>query len=220
MRDTSIRESFDAAEQTPPDGTPSIAGEVQLPAASRRGAVAPTVILALIVLLIGADLVDDIASGHTPIHLAGMLVGTALAVAGLVLMLRMLLASHAQVRDLRTELDRSRSDSTRWREQAGQMLQGIGALIDAQFAEWGLSPSEREVGLLLLKGLSLKSIATARNASEPTVRQQAQAIYRKAKLTGRAELAAFFLEDLLLPQSQQAEAGPRRTPEPSRSVRG
>jgi DNA-binding NarL/FixJ family response regulator len=56
------------------------------------------------------------------------------------------------------------------------------------------------VGLLLLKGLSLKEAAEARQTSERTVRQQALAVYRKAGLAGRAELAAFFLEDLLLPR--------------------
>jgi hypothetical protein len=32
-----------------------------------------------------------------------------------------------------------------------------------------------------------------------TVRQHAVAVYRKSGLAGRAELSAFFLEDLLLP---------------------
>jgi DNA-binding NarL/FixJ family response regulator len=55
------------------------------------------------------------------------------------------------------------------------------------------------VALLLLKGLAHKEIADARETSERTVRQQSLAIYRKAGLSGRAELSAFFLEDLLLP---------------------
>jgi DNA-binding NarL/FixJ family response regulator len=54
------------------------------------------------------------------------------------------------------------------------------------------------VALLLLKGLSFKEIAQVRNASERTVRQQALAVYAKSGLGGRAELAAFFLEDLLV----------------------
>jgi DNA-binding NarL/FixJ family response regulator len=61
------------------------------------------------------------------------------------------------------------------------------------------SPAEREVGLLLLKGLSHKEIAGVLDKSERTVRQQSLGIYKKAGLAGRAELSAFFLEDLLLP---------------------
>ena len=52
---------------------------------------------------------------------------------------------------------------------------------------------------MLLKGYSHKEIATFRETSERTAREQARAVYRKAGLSGRASLAAFFLEDLLLP---------------------
>ena len=59
--------------------------------------------------------------------------------------------------------------------------------------------AEREVALLLLKGLSHREIAAVRAVSERTVREQARSLYAKAGLTGRAALSAFFLEDLLAP---------------------
>ncbi|MCP4037721.1 MAG: LuxR family transcriptional regulator, partial [bacterium] len=71
--------------------------------------------------------------------------------------------------------------------------------IDAQFDRWSLTPTERQVALLLLKGLGHKEVAATLDRSERTVRQHAIAVYRKSGLGGRAELAAFFLEDLLLP---------------------
>jgi DNA-binding CsgD family transcriptional regulator len=80
------------------------------------------------------------------------------------------------------------------------MLEGLGVEIDRQFRTWGLTAAEREVGLLLVKGYSHKEIATLTRRSERTARQHAGAVYRKAGLAGRAELAAFFLEDLLLPE--------------------
>jgi DNA-binding NarL/FixJ family response regulator len=43
--------------------------------------------------------------------------------------------------------------------------------------------------------------ATVRGVGETTVRQQSRAIYRKSGLSGRHELAAFFLEDLLGPRA-------------------
>lgn len=70
-------------------------------------------------------------------------------------------------------------------------------MIDQQFAVWLLSQSEKDVALLLIKGLSMKEIAGIRNTQEKTVRQQATTIYKKAGLSGRQELAAFFLEDIL-----------------------
>jgi len=82
-------------------------------------------------------------------------------------------------------------------------VQGLSHAIDQQLEAWRLTPAEKEVAFLLLKGLSFKEIAPVRGTSERTVRQQALAVYAKSGLAGRAELAAFFLEDLLLPSTAQ-----------------
>jgi DNA-binding NarL/FixJ family response regulator len=97
------------------------------------------------------------------------------------------------------DLQAAREEAERWRREAGDVLRGLGVAIDRQFERWGLTSAEREIALLLLKGLSHKEVSTVRDTTERTVRQQSLAIYRKAGLAGRAELAAFFLEDLLLP---------------------
>ena len=55
---------------------------------------------------------------------------------------------------------------------------------------------------LLLKGLSLKEIADIRHTTEKTARAQSGSIYAKSGLSGRSELAAFFLEDLLVPGAE------------------
>lgn len=74
---------------------------------------------------------------------------------------------------------------------------GMNAQIEREFAHWELTPAERSVAHLMLKGLRLKEIADARKTSERTVRQQAQSIYGKAGLEGRSDLAAYFLEAVL-----------------------
>lgn len=102
------------------------------------------------------------------------------------------------------DLDRARAEAERWKREASDVLRGLGAAIDVQFERWTLSSAEREVALLLLKGLAHKEIADVRGTSEKTVRQQALSAYRKAGLAGRAELSAFFLEDLLLPSVEDA----------------
>ena len=61
------------------------------------------------------------------------------------------------------------------------------------------SPSECEVALLFLKGLSSREIADLRGVVDKTIRAQATSIYQKSGLAGRTELSAFFLEDLLTP---------------------
>ena len=87
-----------------------------------------------------------------------------------------------------------------WRASAEKALEGLAAAIDDQLARWGLTPAEREVALLLLKGKSHKAIAFETGRSERTVRQHAVTVYQKSGLAGRAELAAFFLEGLVLPK--------------------
>jgi DNA-binding CsgD family transcriptional regulator len=50
----------------------------------------------------------------------------------------------------------------------------------------------------------MDEVAKVRGTSERTARDQARAIYRKAGVSGRAELSAFFLEDLLVAPVNQA----------------
>lgn len=104
--------------------------------------------------------------------------------------------------DLAARLAESRAAAESFRAEAAHLVDGLGAAIDAQLGRWGLSPAEKEVAMLLLKGLSHKEIATARGVAEATVRKQAQSLYGKAGLAGRADLAAFFLEDLLAPRDR------------------
>ena len=103
------------------------------------------------------------------------------------------------VTELRRTLAERQAERDAWRARAGQALEGLARAVGDQFAAWGLTPAEREVALLLLKGESHKEIAAATGRSERTVRQHAVAAYQKAGLGGRAELAAFFLGDLRLP---------------------
>lgn len=79
------------------------------------------------------------------------------------------------------------------------LSQGLQPYIQEQFKQWALTKTEGEIGLLLLKGLSLREISTIRGTSETTVRQQALVLYKKSSVEGRHQFAALFLEDLLSP---------------------
>lgn len=69
--------------------------------------------------------------------------------------------------------------------------------IAHQFETWGLTPAEADVGLLALKGLDVAEIAGIRGSAQGTVRSQLTRIYAKAGVSGRAQFAAWFVEDLL-----------------------
>ena len=125
-----------------------------------------------------------------------------LAVAGVVHLLGRMQRQHLEQLSLMRDLEVARAEGAQWRADMRELLKGLGSAIDAQFDRWQLTAAEREIALLMLKGLSHREIALARDTSERTIRQQAQAIYGKANLSGRAALSAFFLEDLLLPREQ------------------
>ncbi len=109
--------------------------------------------------------------------------------------------SDAEAAALAARLAESRAEAARWKQEAAELIGGLGVAIDRQLDKWALSPAEKEIALLLLKGLSHKDIAELRSVGETTVRQQARAIYKKGGLDGRHDLAAFFLEDLLSPRT-------------------
>ena len=125
-----------------------------------------------------------------------------LAVAGVVHLLGRMQRQHLEQLSLIRDLEVARAEGAQWRADMRELLKGLGSAIDAQFDRWQLTAAEREIALLMLKGLSHREIALARDTSERTIRQQAQSIYGKANLSGRAALSAFFLEDLLLPREQ------------------
>lgn len=98
--------------------------------------------------------------------------------------------------DMDDAIRRAADEGRVWRKQSRRFLDGLSRSIDAQFEVWHLTAAEADVAGLLLKGASLREIATLRRTSEATIRQQAQNVYRKSGLASRAELSAFFLEDL------------------------
>ena len=153
--------------------------------------------------MIAFDMFADYRSAANPVHVQLEGVVMALALAGLVIMSLQFRAIHLHARQLSRDLEVAHREAERFREEAHDALRGLGEAIAHQFTRWSLSPAEREVGLLLLKGLSHKEIAEVRSTSENTIRQQALALYRKSGLRSRADLSAFFLEDLLLPASDR-----------------
>ena len=164
-----------------------------------------------VVVLAAVDLSSDLREGTTVSHVLAEggviligLMGALLAARRLLLTVRHARAAEEEARSLAEHLEATAADAARWRKEARDLMAGLGAAIDEQFERWKLSPAEKEVGLLLLKGLSHKEVAEARSVTEATARQQARAVYKKARLSGRHDLAAFFLEDLMLPTGDRS----------------
>ncbi len=102
----------------------------------------------------------------------------------------------------------------RQRVVEGQLRAASGAfmeLLEERFSEWALTPSERDVALFLVKGLSTREIAGLRSTSEGTVKAQTNAIYRKSGVSGRAQLLSLFIDELM----SDALVPPAKRPAPA-----
>lgn len=162
----------------------------------RSLALAAAAVLALSVA--GEVLQDD--EPVRPLDLLFEVMQLALPVAGMLISALLVLRVRAQGEEsrlLRADMEAIRAESRRWREGTAEHLEALRSAIQRQFEAWRLTAAEQEVGRLLLKGFSHKEIARFRDTSEATIRQQAASLYQKAGLSGRAALAAFFLDELL-----------------------
>lgn len=165
-------------------------------------------VLMLIVIAGTVDLVLDAPPSIWSVHVIYEVALIVAALAGTVVLWRGWRRAERSLAETRRALEERRAERDEWRASAQVALQGLGRAIDDRFATWGLTPTEREVALLLLKGQSHKEIAYRTHRSERTVRQHAVSVYQKSGLGGRAELSAFFLEDLMLPTDQVAAMTP------------
>lgn len=155
-------------------------------------------LLGLSAVMSGLDYAVDKGAANMPGPLADffdrvIMIGIMFASAAVVLRLSRL---RERTDDLENAVERATDEGRIWRLQSRRFLDGLSRAIESQFAVWNLTAAEADVAGLLLKGASVREIAGLRRTSEATIRQQAQNVYRKSGLGTRAELAAYFLEDL------------------------
>lgn len=163
------------------------AGLTRLLSNERRAVLLAAVILlqALSGLFFFGDVIEEVTAGGKldGLHLWLELIASVALLAGvgfLMVELRRLLGRIAT-------LDRN------MRAARGEMAE----VIDIFFTEWGLTPSERDVALMVLKGIDNDTIAGIRGTAPGTVRAQCTAIYTKAGVDSRSQLFSVFMEELL-----------------------
>lgn len=159
-----------------------------------------TVILFAIAVLASVDIYNDFFEGVALWHISIEFVVGVISLAAVFYLLRgrfKLQRSLSQEQKFSNELQ---VEAEKWKHVSKKYTEGLSIEIGNQLDRWSLTNAEKEVAFLLIKGLSNKEIAEIRDTSVPTVRTQTNAIYSKSGLLGRSELAAFFLEELLLPQ--------------------
>jgi len=155
------------------------------------------IILLIIMCLNFIDVVTDISLG---VPLDHILLESLIVIAsgiGAIFLIKNMYALTSDIARLKQALLVSDDKFRNISDEMKSARHEYSAVIHSQFEQWSLTPSEQEVAMLLLKGLSFKEISGVRNTKEKTVRQQASVIYSKASVEGRHEFAAWFLEDFM-----------------------
>jgi DNA-binding CsgD family transcriptional regulator len=159
------------------------------------------VVLGIIMTLNALDVVTDVGLGVPRWHIAEEILIVLISGLGFVYLLWDMRSRTKQMKELSHTLGHADQQLQDITEEMKRARSQYSQIIHQQFLDWGLTASEQQVAMLLLKGLSFKEIAVVRDTREKTVRQQASTIYSKSGLDGRHAFAAWFLEDFLLAAS-------------------
>jgi len=162
-------------------------------------------LMAIFLLIAFANVSDVVADYHMQVatwHLAIEGITVVISIAAFIVLWRRVLQRNQELKQLKVALSRhhQREKETTANHESGKerdKLPDSYTAVQSWFKQWKLSPSEQEVAVLLIKGLSFNEIAEVRSTKEKTVRQQASSVYAKSGLSGRNQLSAWLIDALL-----------------------
>lgn len=142
---------------------------------------------------IGDVIVDLSGGGHLKdLHLGLELLAAVALVGGVIFMM-------VELRHLLARMDVMDAGLMVARGQVAQVMEEF-------FEDWNLTPAERDVAIMILKGLENEAIAQVRNTALGTVRAQTASVYSKSGTHGRAQFVSLFMEELMAGDLCEAEA--------------
>lgn len=154
------------------------------------------ILFSLVAIFITIDIVSDVQEDLPVKHFVHELGLLALTLVAAFYQMLLLWDRDKKIASFSLRVAELEREKREFKERFSRVKSEFSQIVDQQFDSWNLSPVEKDIALLLIKGLSMREIALTRQTSEGTVRQQAGAIYKKSGLSGRQELAAIFLDEL------------------------
>lgn len=134
------------------------------------------------------DLRDHFASGQG--YSDGELIHLVFEAIAVVVLLFGILAMRQYTAMLTAENERKKT-------QLSALKEDFDDLIVRRFEQWGLTGAERDVALLLLRGLNTADIAKMRSTSVGTVKVQSHNVFQKAGVTSRVEFMSLFMDEFI-----------------------
>lgn len=116
-----------------------------------------------------------------------------LPIFGIYLLIRDLNRSRIEVSSAEETIHHLKSQNTKLNE----MNKSFYDSVQSEFKKWNFTETEKEISVLILRGLSNQQIAGLRGKSTKTIENQTFSIYQKSGTTGKLEFIAYFLSPLL-----------------------
>lgn len=155
--------------------------------------------LSMVIFINTADFIKDIHNGDEWLHIGLEVLTVFLSLWGIFILVQNIKNRHKEISALYDKIEKTESDLELSHHKLKEIGREYSKHLYKQFEAWKLTPSEKEVAIIILKGLSFKEMADVRATKEKTIRQQASTIYRKSNVSGRHEFSAWFFEDMLEP---------------------
>ncbi len=156
------------------------------------------IMLFTVIAINTTDFLKDILHGDEWLHISLEVITVFLSFWGIVMLVQQINNRTREISKLNKKIEKGEKDLALSHTKLKEIGREYSIYLHKQFDDWNLTPSEKDVALILLKGLSFKEMAEVRNTKEKTIRQQASTIYRKSSVAGRHEFSAWFFEDMLV----------------------
>lgn len=166
------------------------------------------ILMVVLALIAGANVSDVFADYHMQVdswHLIVESITVIISTAAFIILWFRIRRRMQELRSLKEALSHSQRNSEQSDDESNDMSakpqsteeEHSYMAVKEWFKQWKFSPSEQEVAILLIKGLTFNEIGEVRNTKEKTVRQQASSVYSKSGLNGRNNLSAWLIDALL-----------------------
>ncbi|MGB1309731.1 MAG: helix-turn-helix transcriptional regulator [Leucothrix sp.] len=142
------------------------------------------------------DELTDLAHGESPLTVWLEILIVSASLGFIFYITRLLYKNIKQQKQMAQSLKQVREQLHSSNQRLQQGKEAFRETIEWQLNEWQFTQAQKDISILLLKGLTIKEIASQRHVQEKTIRNHLSAIYEKSGLPGRHVFCSWFVEGL------------------------
>jgi len=142
------------------------------------------------------DELSDLGQGESPLTVWMEILIVTSSLGFIFYVTQLLYKNQRQQKEMAQTLEQVKQQLHSSNKRLQESKEAFRSTIEWQLDEWQLTQTQKDIALLLLKGLDTRQIADMRHVQEKTIRNHLSAIYDKSGLPGRHVFCAWFFEGL------------------------